>query len=265
MDLYLDKIDLNAKRIIIADFDGVLSESKKEIDKEMAALIAELLKYRDFAVISGKGYELFQRHLINQLSPRGNEFSHLYLLPTCGMSFYKFDNNEWRCVYSETLTKEQKDRIMHACPIALKSAGFKEPEKLYGELIEDRGTQITFSAFGQLAPLELKVKWDPNHSKRLKIKAELEKIIPEFEITVAGTTSIDITKKGLNKAYGIRKISEDLKFSLNEILYLGDALFKGGNDYPVKELGVDCISVTGPEETKKLLSKIIEKFKGTKR
>ena len=84
-----------------------------------------------------------------------------------------------------------------------KQSGFKV-EQVWGEVIEDRGSQITFSALGQQAPLEQKDKWDPDFTKRKKIKAILDTLIPEFSVRMGGATSIDITKPGIDKAYGIR-------------------------------------------------------------
>ena len=127
-----------------------------------------------------------------------------------------------------------------------------------GEQIEDRGSQITFSAFGQKAPLEEKNKWDPDFSKRKKIKAILDTLIPEFSVRIGGSTSIDSTKPGIDKAYGIRKLRDLLGISLKEMIYIGDALYVGGNDYPAKEAGVDCISVKDPNETKRVIPTIIE-------
>jgi hypothetical protein len=41
------------------------------------------------------------------------------------------------------------------------------------------------------------------------------------------------------------------------MIFIGDALFVGGNDYPAKEAGVVCIPVRGPDETKRVTEAII--------
>jgi hydroxymethylpyrimidine pyrophosphatase-like HAD family hydrolase len=130
-------------------------------------------------------------------------------------------------------------------------------EKVWGEVIEDRGSQITFSALGQQAPLEEKEKWDPDFSKRKKIKAILDGLIPEFSVRLGGSTSIDVTRPGIDKAYGIGKLRDILGISLKEMIFIGDALFPGGNDYPAEEAGVACIRVRGPNETKPVTEAII--------
>ncbi len=256
MDEYKN-FDIPSKKIIVADLDGTLAESKSDMDKEMSDIIVKLLEYKAFAVISGGAYSQFQKQFVKNLSCPENLISRLYLFPTCATTFYMYKKGVWERVYSEDLSSDEKRRAFNAFEVAFKKANFKKPEVLYGELIEDRGTQVTFSAFGQAAPLELKKGWDPDGSKRSVIAKYMSELIPDLEIRIGGTTSIDVTKKGIDKAYGIKKIGEHLNYKTSDMLFVGDALFKGGNDYPVKEAGVDCISVTGPSETKRLFAEII--------
>ena len=136
-------------------------------------------------------------------------------------------------------------------------------EKTWGEVIEDRGSQITFSALGQNAPLEKKKTWDPDFVKRKKIKAILDRLIPEFSIRMGGTTSLDVTKPGIDKAYGINKLKDILGIELSEMIFIGDALFPGGNDYPVKQAGVVSISVRDPQEAKRIIETINACLKDT--
>jgi HAD superfamily hydrolase (TIGR01484 family) len=139
---------------------------------------------------------------------------------------------------------------------AVEETGF-QAKKVWGEAIEDRGSQITFSALGQQAPLEEKKKWDPDFAKRKKIKAILDTLIPEFSVHMGGATSVDVTKPGIDKAYGIGKLRDVLGISLKEMIFIGDALFPGGNDYPAEEAGVVSIPVRGPHETKRVVETII--------
>lgn len=249
------------KKIIIADLDGTLSLSKAQMDPEMSEIISELLGYKDFAVISGGGYPQFQKQFVSGLTCPAERLSRLYLFPTCATAFYRFVDGKWSPVYAETLSAYEKAKIMGAFDTALRRAGFQTPERLYGVLLEDRGTQITFSAYGSTAPLELKSAWDPDRTKRSAIRGYLMALLPEFEVAVAGTTSIDVTRKGIDKAYGVRKIKEILGYPYEQMLFLGDMLMEGGNDYPVKREGVDCISVSGPEEAKLVLKRIINESK----
>jgi hypothetical protein len=139
---------------------------------------------------------------------------------------------------------------------ALRESGF-EAKDVWGEVIEDRGSQITLSALGQKAPLDAKARWDPDFAKRKKIKVVLDAAIPEFSVRLGGTTSIDVTKLGIDKAYGIRKLRDVLGISLKEMLFFGDALFVGGNDHPAREAGVDSIQVRDPDETKRVSETLV--------
>ena len=138
---------------------------------------------------------------------------------------------------------------------ATASPDFKA-EKTWGDVIEDRGSQITFSALGQQAPIDEKKKWDPDFAKRKKIKAIMDDLIPEFSVNLGGTTSVDVTKHGIDKAYGIRKLRDTLGIAIADMIFIGDALFPGGNDYPAKEAGALSIQVKDIDETKRVIEAI---------
>jgi phosphomannomutase len=242
------------KKLIVYDLDGTLAESKSSLDAEMAALLHDLLGVAKVAVISGGGWPQFEMQLLSHL-PHDERLLHLSLLPTCGTKFFQY-NGDWKLLYSEDLTPGEKEKITSSLNEAVAAGGFK-PEKVWGEVIEDRGSQITFSALGQQAPLDEKDKWDPGFDKRKKMKATLDTLIPEFSVRMGGATSIDVTKPGIDKAYGIRKLRDVLGISLREMIYVGDALFPGGNDYPAKEAGVVWVAVRGPQETKPVTAGIV--------
>ena len=242
------------KKLIVFDLDGTLAESKSALDAEMGARLHDLLGVVKVAVISGGDWPQFEKQLLAHL-PQDASLENLSLLPTCGTKFYRYTGH-WEKLYEEDFTAAEKYKIIGSLNKAVGEAGFKV-EKFWGEVIEDRGSQITYSALGQQAPLEAKDKWDPDHAKRKKIKALLDTYIPEFSVRMGGATSIDITKPGIDKAYGIRKLRDILHISLKEMIYIGDALFVGGNDYPAEEAGVVSIPVRDPQETKRVTETII--------
>lgn len=247
---------MNKKKLIVFDLDQTLAKSKLSIDSEMSELLAELLRVKKVAVISGGKYEQFEKQFLKTLDVPEELLPGLFLLPTSGTSFYKYEDG-WRRVYHETLPKEEREKIIFSIKKALQSAEIETPRKLYGEQIEDRESQITFSALGQKAPLEEKLKWDPDLEKRKKIKAVLAPLIPNFEVQIGGSTSIDVTKKGVNKGYGIKQMERLLKIPLGDMLFVGDRLIEGGNDYSVTKTGVDWIEVSGPEETKNIIRNLL--------
>jgi hypothetical protein len=242
------------KKLIVFDLDGTLAESKASLDAEMSRLLGDLLGIVKVAVISGGGWPQFQKQVLSHL-PHDERLVNLSLLPTCGTQFFRYAG-EWKKIYSEDFTADEKAKIIASLKKAVAEAAFPV-EKVWGEVIEDRGSQITFSALGQQAPLEAKKKWDPDFARRKRIKAILDPLIPGFSVRLGGSTSIDVTKLGIDKAYGIGKLKDVLGISLKEMIFIGDALFAGGNDYPAEQAGVVSIPVQGPHETKRVVETII--------
>ncbi len=141
------------KKLIIFDLDGTLAKSKASIDKEMATLLNTLLSIVKIAVISGGDWPQFKKQVISPLA-KDTKLKNLSILPACETKFYEY-KNDWEKLYSEDFMKEEKDKILGSLKIAIDKSGlvFK---KLWGKQIEDRGSQVTFSALGQKAPLKEK-------------------------------------------------------------------------------------------------------------
>jgi phosphomannomutase len=242
------------KRLIVFDLDGTLAPSKGTLDDEMAKLFGRLLGVVKAAIISGGDFPQFQKQVVDHL-PAGSNLKNLSLLPTSGTKFFVYDGT-WRQLYAENLSDADKQKIESALERAVAQTGL-QPAQTWGERIEDRGTQITYSALGQQAPLDEKAKWDPDFAKRKQIEAVLDPLLPEFSVRLGGTTSIDVTRPGIDKGYGIHKLRDVLHIPLSEMLYIGDAIFPGGNDYPACQTGVDCIEVRDPDETKRVIEAIV--------
>jgi HAD superfamily hydrolase (TIGR01484 family) len=242
------------KNLIVFDLDGTLAESKSPLDAEMATLLGRLVAVVRVAVISGGAWPQFQKQLLGRLTD-DDTLNNLFLLPTCGTRFYR-RNGAWNSVYAEDFTAGDSKRIVDALNAALDASGFRAARS-WGEIIEDRGSQITLSALGQDAPLDAKKAWDPDFAKRGKIKAILDARLPGFSVHLGGATSIDVTRPGIDKAYGIAKLHEILGVPIADMLFIGDALFPGGNDYPARLAGVLSIAVRDPHETKRVIETIV--------
>lgn len=242
------------KKLIIFDLDGTLAESKAPLDAEMAELLTRLLGVVRVAVISGGDWPQFEKQVLAKLQ-QNSLLKKLSILPTCGTKYYHF-TTRWELLYAENFSVAEKELITSSLIEAITRAGVRF-DNIWGNQIEDRGSQITFSALGQQAPLDAKKDWDPDFSKRGKIKAILDGKLTGFSVQMGGTTSIDITKPGIDKAYGINKLRDTLKIRIAEMIFLGDALIPGGNDQPARKTGADCIKVRDPEETKRVIEGII--------
>jgi HAD superfamily hydrolase (TIGR01484 family) len=248
--------------LIIFDLDGTLAESKAPLDQEMASLLCELLTREKVAVISGASFAQFEMQFLAHLTCGQLALANLLILPASGGSFYKYDKG-WKLIYQKALTSAEEKKIDDAIEVVLEDLHMTPADlpqqKIYGQQIEDRGSEVTFSDLGQKAPLSVKESWDPDHKKREAMVAKLTPLLPEFEINIGGMTSIDITKKGVDKEHGILAIAKYLHLKKSEILYVGDALFVGGNDYGAVKAGVETHAVKNPTETKDFIRSILKK------
>jgi len=243
------------KQLVAFDLDGTLAQSKQAIQPDMGEALAELLRVAHVAVISGGDWPQFDKQVASRL-PAHADRSKLWLMPTTGTKLYTHQSGEWKAVYAELFSDDEKKKIIDAFNAALEATGFK-PEETWGERIEDRGSQITFSALGQQAPLEAKEKWDPDFAKRKVIQADLRGRLPGLAINMGGSTSIDITREGVDKAYGLKKLHEASGIALSAMMFVGDAIFPGGNDYPAKELGLDTVRVRDPQDTLSVIATVV--------
>jgi len=127
------------KKLIVVDLDGTLAESKSSLDAEMAKLLGALLGIVKVAVISGGDWPQFEKQLLANL-PHDKRLKNLSLPPTCGTKFYRYAK-VWEKIYSEDFTVAEKKKIISSLKQALASSGFKV-KKIWGEAIEDRGSQL---------------------------------------------------------------------------------------------------------------------------
>lgn len=248
---------LKKKKIILFDLDGTLALSKSAISSSMGDALMRLLKHTKVGVITGGNWEQCKKQVIDQLPEESFcLLNQLYILPTSGTRLLAYKNKNWEEVYVDNIIENERKRITETITVSIKN--MYDQSMLHGDIIEDRGSQITFSALGQKAPLHLKEQFDPDQKIRHEIVKKIKNIIPEYEIRIGGTTSIDITKKGMDKGHGIKKFANHLALHLDEVGFVGDALFEGGNDYPAKQLGIHCVEVNNPTETERHIRGWIE-------
>jgi len=246
------------KKVLAFDLDDTLAITKSPISDRMAELLTDLLDHFDVCIISGGRYEQFKTQVIDRLHVEPHKLNKLHLMPTCGTRYYRYDEleNEWQLQYAEDLTEEQKKQIIEVLERSAKELGLWE-ENTAGDIIEDRGSQITFSALGQKATPEDKYAWDPDGTKKAKLRDLAAQSLPGLEVRAGGSTSIDITREGIDKAYGMQKLIDAIDVTKEDILFFGDKLQEGGNDYPVKAMGIESLDVGEWEDTAHRLESIL--------
>ena len=195
------KIARSGYRLVAFDLDDTLAVSKSQIDPQMAQLLAKLLTQVEVCIISGGRFEQFETQVLRHLTLDAGRRERLHLMPTCGTRYYRWLDGDWRQVYAEDFPPEQRQHIIDVLTAGAKELGLWQTDT-WGDIIEDRGSQITFSALGQSAPAAEKYGWDPDGTKRRKLCAYAAERLPGMEVRGGGSTSVDITK--LRRRQGIR-------------------------------------------------------------
>jgi phosphomannomutase len=245
-------------QLIAFDLDGTLAESKQRMSSGMGELLSQLLKKMPVAVMSGAGWPQFERQFFPALLPDTN-LKNLYVFPDNAAQCFVYRDGSWKPQYDNAFTPAEREHILKVLDEALKETGLIDvPVRVWGERIEDRGAEVAFSPLGQEAPLAEKKDWHKEHDVlRKKLHEALNKRLPEFANAMGGLTTVDITRKGITKAYGIKRLAELTGIPVARMLYVGDALDEGGNDSVVKETGVRTQAVFGPEETAGLINTLL--------
>ncbi len=244
-------------KLVAFDLDDTLAISKSKVDPQIAQQLIDLAKRVQVAIISGGNETQFRDQVLAELPEADAEtLENIHLLPTCGTRYLHHDGEDFVQVYAHDLSDEEADAALTALREEAEKLGIWEPEP-WGDILEHRGSQITFSALGQQAPPAAKHDWDPTGEKRAALRDAVAPRLPDLEVRSGGSTSIDITKAGIDKAYGMRQLAELTGIRLQDMLFYGDRLDEGGNDYPVKAIGVPSVAVTGWEDTAAHLERLI--------
>jgi phosphomannomutase len=252
---------LQNPRLVAFDLDDTLAASKSPIDPRMAELLVELLEVSEVCIISGGNFAQFTMQVIDNLTGVDESaLKRLHLMPTCGTQYYRRQNGVWEQIYAENLTDDQKQRALAAVEETARKLGYWETDT-WGPILEDRGSQITFSALGQAAPVAAKTEWDADGVKKTALREAVQVLLPDLEVRSGGSTSVDITRRGIDKAYGMNRLAELTAIPLDDMLFVGDRLDENGNDYPVKAMGVDCVAVEGWTDTAAFLEELIPSLK----
>ncbi|MEI7709188.1 MAG: HAD-IIB family hydrolase [bacterium] len=246
------------KKIIAFDIDGTLTVSKRPISEGMASLIKELIKRKMVITIAGGSFKQLETQFLPPFFKDESMLpfiSNFVLLPTSGSQRYQFDEvqKKWMLKDKEPLAVEIREKAKKLLKEIIDSGQYDVPPNPKGEIVEDRETQVTFSALGQQAPIEEKILWDPDQSKRKKIVAVIGPQLPGATVLINSVSSIDILPKGFNKAVGLTRFLDKAGFKKSDVIFIGDGIFPGGNDYAVKEAGFETIAVGGPKETEVII------------
>jgi HAD superfamily hydrolase (TIGR01484 family) len=245
-------------RVIAFDLDTTLARSKMRMTEEMGRRLAALTHLSTVAIVSGGRFEQFRTQVLDVLDGLDTppDRSRLHLMPTSGTRYFRWQKGEWVCVYAHDLAEQDRAQAIASLERHARELGIWE-ERHWGHRIEDRGSQITFSAMGQQAPVEVKESWDPTNEKKNALAMAVAADLPHLQVRSGGSTSVDISERGIDKAYAVRELASILGVSVHDMMFIGDRMDPEGNDYPAALAGTMPIRVHNPDETIAVSDRII--------
>ncbi|MBI2610555.1 HAD-IIB family hydrolase [Candidatus Kaiserbacteria bacterium] len=245
-------------RAVLFDLDNTLALSFEPLSPRTAEGLSKLLAHIPIAIMSGASIERMEEYVLPTL-PKDTNLSNLYLFPNTGASCYVCKEGTWQRAYNHTFTKQEFDAAVVALKEGMEKTGIVEGEPQWGERIHARENQITFAGLGADAPADKKKAWDPERVKRAKLKTYLDEKLAglPLDIRISSRTAIDITKKGVDKALGVRWLAKQLGVSTSDMLFVGDDLGVHGNDAIVVPTGIQTRATSGPEETATIIEELI--------
>lgn len=242
---------------VLFDLDDTLADSKQKITEEMSEAFSKLLAVVPVAIVTGGMFSQIEKQVINFL-PSDANFSNLFIFPQNAAECILWKDNKFQTEYSYYFKEEESKKIIDAINKVLEETGFVKGEPTFGERIENRGAQVTLSALGQQAPIDLKKQWDKDQSKRKIMREKLLRLIPDYQIGIGGGTSIDITQKNIDKTLSIKWMAEHLGALPKDLTYVGDALFEGGNDAVVIPTGVKIVETKNAKDTVNIINSFLK-------
>ena len=210
------------------DLDNTLTRSKSHILPEHSAILSKLIDRADVVVVSGHPQGDIRDHLEKRLDGR------YYILAQNG-NFAQMPDG--KILWERTLTDGQISSIHTFIDKARKHLALTVRDE--NDIVEDRGCQVAFSLIGHHENQDIKDAFDPDHAKRKQLLVDLrddvERLAKEsnVEMYIGGTTNLDFVEKGKNKGFNITEFIKTLDWKKEDCLYVGDALFPGGNDETV--------------------------------
>lgn len=216
---------------IFFDLDSTLTPSRAEILPDHKPLFERLCQSKDVSVVSGGMMEQFKKQL--PIEQKGL----YYVLSQQGN--YALDKNG-AVLWQERVTSEQEEVARNVAAIFIEAFQKIRPTHItdMNDTFENRGSLLAISVVGFHAPNEIKYAADPDQSIRRQLIADHPGEVEQLrkvglQIMPAGTTTFDIILEGKHKGYNITRFIEKMGWNKDDCLYIGDALFPGGNDETV--------------------------------
>ena len=246
---------MQCPKAAIFDLDDTLAESFQAPTSEMVERLRNLLDRIPVAIMTAASFQRMETQFLRELTTSAH-ISRLIIFSNVASECYLWKEG-WQQEYDVSFSTKEHSEIKKAIEESVAEVQLAEHPK-YRSLILERDGKIAYAAIGLDATQEEKKAWDPDRRKRTELAEAIRRRIPHAEISIGGTTTVDITPKGIDKAYGVEWLGKHLGVKPREMLYVGDALFEGGNDAVVITTGVITRAVSGPAETLQVIDELLK-------
>ena len=247
--------------LIAFDLDNTLACSRQPMLPDMASILSDLMCIKPIAIITGGCLGLVKSQVLDVLNPYV-KLENCHIMPTNGTRYYRIDNDgKLYCVYAHNISPEDAKRITEVIRFHAHKLGLlkeKGDPDLWGEQIENRGSQITFSALGQQAPANRKKAWDPQGLLKNELTKAIAKDLPDFAVRSGGDTSVDVYCMGDDKAHALLALADSCSIDVMDTVFIGDRMCEGGNDYPTAFTGALAVEVRNPQDTFSLCKEVLK-------
>ena len=243
------------KKVFLFDNDGTLTVARRPIRGEMAETIVAFASRFKFAIVTGSPWHDMEEQMPPEILTNPN----IDYWCNMGNTLYR----EGKEVYNannvidfDSFNPILQD-ILKNCPHQFHKS-FPRHHEIHANCA------INFTMLGRppvgepsLEDRAEYVAWDNEVGQRRWIIEYLNGKYPDYNISLGGQISVDIVKKGCDKAQVVKHYRDKY-----EIVYFGDRIYKTGNDnavaHEVVDAGGSIYSVHGPEETMKIMQNLIE-------
>ena len=222
----------------IFDVDGTLTPSRQVINDEFAEFFDIFCRNNDVYLVTGSDKE----KTIEQIGET--------IYNRCKRVYQCNGNDVWQGednIHTNEWTLPDLARtFLISCEYESKFA------IRTGNHIEERPGMVNFSVVGRNASLYERtqyVAYDTKENERNTIAHAFNTMFPNLSAKVGGETGIDISPKGSDKS----QIIEDFNTVRDQLWFFGDAIYEGGNDYPLAKVVKNHRKVDGWSQTKEYL------------